>query len=369
MKIAFVYDVAYPFVKGGGEKRIYEIARRLAKKHEVDWITLKWWDGRKNIEIDGIRYIGVGEFKKLYTKSGRRSINEAIYFGIKALPALLNDKYDVIDCTAFPYFPCFSARLYSALNRSKFFITWHEVWSDYWYEYLSIAGFFGKIIEKQVAKLGATHIAVSEPTRKELKKIGAGNIVVVPNGIDLKHICSIERSNENWDIVYAGRLIKEKGVDILIKAVAELRKRGIKAKTLIIGDGPEKKNLEVLAERLGVKSMIKFSSFVDSNYFYSLLKSAKVFVLPSRREGFGITALEAMACGTPVVTLDYPMNATSWLVNSVGNGYIVNVNELAEAIFKILQEPFRADASKLKNFDWNYISTKIEEIYSSSENS
>jgi len=66
MRIAYVYDAAYPFVKGGGEKRIYEIARRLSKKHEVDWITLKWWEDGNEFFGDGIRYIGVGEWKNLY---------------------------------------------------------------------------------------------------------------------------------------------------------------------------------------------------------------------------------------------------------------------------------------------------------------
>ena len=109
MKITYVYDAVYPWIKGGAEKRIYEISKRLVERgHEVHWFGMKWWDGEKDIVKDGIHLHGIGEWDDLYV-DGRRSIAEGIYFGLKTLTGLKGD-FDVIDCQEFPYFPCFSAR-------------------------------------------------------------------------------------------------------------------------------------------------------------------------------------------------------------------------------------------------------------------
>ena len=104
MKIAMVYDAIYPWVKGGGEKRIYELSKRLvAQGHEVHLFGLNWWRGPEIIEKNDIILHGVCDKMELYV-NGRRSISEAIIFSIKLLPALARERYDIIDVTAFPYF-------------------------------------------------------------------------------------------------------------------------------------------------------------------------------------------------------------------------------------------------------------------------
>ena len=67
MKIAFIYDAVY-LAKGGAEKRIYEISRRLADKHEVHWFGIRWWEGRETIEHDGIILHGVCELNGAFYK-------------------------------------------------------------------------------------------------------------------------------------------------------------------------------------------------------------------------------------------------------------------------------------------------------------
>jgi glycosyltransferase involved in cell wall biosynthesis len=135
MKIAYVYDAVYPWVKGGAELRIYELSKRFANRgHEVHCYGIKWWEGDKEILKDNVHLHGIFRPMPLYSGE-RRSIKEAIYFAIKVL-SLLNQEFDLIDCQEFPYLPCFSAKLASGLRRQELFITWHEVWGDYWYEYL-----------------------------------------------------------------------------------------------------------------------------------------------------------------------------------------------------------------------------------------
>ena len=367
MKIAYVYDAVYPWVKGGAEKRIYEISKRLVEMgHEVHWFGLKWWDGEKDIVKDGIYLHGIGEWDNLYV-GGRRSIPEGIYFGLKTLTGL-RDNFDVIDCQEFPYFPCFSAKVHSMVTRSVLVITWHEVWDDYWYEYLGGCGFFGRVVERLTSKLTSRNIAVSEGTKRGLRIIGVRkDINVIPNGIDFKRIEMIKYSKEESDIIFAGRLIKEKNVDLLIKAVKLVCNEIPDVKCIIIGNGPEKRELTKLVYDLKMDNNIKFIGFLENHdHVISYMKSSKVFVLPSTREGFGIVALEANACGLPVVTVNHKRNAACELIVD-GSGFICELSDcsIAEKISMALGRENMRDVciENARRFDWRVVSKKVIDFY------
>jgi len=153
MKIAYVYDVIHPYVPGGVQKRIWELSRRLVTKgHEVTILGMKHWNGDDVIVREGVRIRGICPPKDLFV-NGHRSIGEALYVGWKSLPALSREHFDIIDCQNFPYFPCFSAKMASVLQRSPLLITWHEVWGNYWYQYLGKKGFFGAATERLAGRL------------------------------------------------------------------------------------------------------------------------------------------------------------------------------------------------------------------------
>ncbi|MGB2841637.1 MAG: glycosyltransferase [Halobacteriota archaeon] len=183
-------------------------------------------------------------------------------------------------------------------------------------------------MEKLTTKLTEGNVAVSERTKADLERIGVtGDVQVIPNGIDFGEIEKIRASEEESDIIFAGRLIKEKNVDVLIKAVELVKKEIPDVKCMIIGDGPEKSELEKLAADLGLDGNVKFTGFLeDYNEVISCMKSSKVFVLPSIREGFGIVALEANACGLPVVTVNHKRNAACDFINTE-NGFICVLSE------------------------------------------
>ncbi|MCD6255660.1 MAG: glycosyltransferase family 4 protein [Deltaproteobacteria bacterium] len=371
MKIAYIYDAVYPWVKGGAEKRIYEIGKRLADKgHEVHWYGIGWWfegNNGRTIDHDGIILHGVCEPMQLYV-DGRRSIKEAIYFAGKLLPKLVKERFDVIDCQEFPYFPCFTAKVHSLFRRTPLVITWHEIWDKYWFEYLGKKGLFGWIVERLTAKLISKNIAVSERTKKDLESLGVKNVKVIHNGIDFKKIKSVKPSEEESDIVFAGRLIKEKNVDVLIKAISLIKREISDIKCIIIGDGPEKEKLMKLAKELRVENNVKFVGFLENhNDVIAYMKSSKVFVLPSTREGFGIVALEANACGLPVVTVNHGRNAACDFVNGE-NGFVceLSAEDIAEKILiglemgKIVR---RKCVENAMEYDWDGIAKKCEGIY------
>ncbi|MDG6256472.1 MAG: glycosyltransferase family 4 protein [Methanomicrobiaceae archaeon] len=369
MKIAYVYDAVYPYIRGGVEKRIGELAIRLAARgHEVHLYGMRCWEGPAVIERDGVILHGVCAPRALYA-GGRRSIAQAVWFGAKVLGPLLESDADVIDCQNFPYFSCFAAKIASSAHRVPLVITWHEVWGDYWYEYLGWRGVFGKAVERLVGNLGARSIAVSEATKAQLEEAGFGSgVTVIPNGIDCERIENIPPSPSTSDVLFAGRLIAEKNVDLLVEAIALLRETMPDLRCVIIGDGPERARLEQRVADLDLERNIEFTGFLpDHDSVIAAIKASSIFVLPSSREGFGIAALEAMACGLPVVTLDHPRNAVRGLItDQTGFSCAADGADLAEAIERAISSSgSMAEACReyAKTCDWDLVVEHLEELY------
>lgn len=371
MRIAFVYDAIYPWVKGGAEKRIYELGKRLAEEgHEVHVFGVKWWDGADIIENTGMVLHGVCEPMELYV-NGRRSISEAIIFSIKLFPHLVRERFDIIDVSAFPYFSCFTVKLISILRRTPMIITWHEVWGDYWYEYMGLRGFFGKLVEYMASKLTHRQIAVSVLTKKNLKALGvdAEKIHVIPNGVDLKRIASVQPSPDECDIISVGRLIREKNVNVLLEALDNVRDVIPNIKCHIIGDGPEKVQLYELALKLGLVDNVRFFEFMEYDMMIARIKSSKVLVLPSSREGFGMVVMEAFACGVPVITVKCPQNAAFSLVTEK-TGLVVNLDakELCSAVctlinFEVRKKMATYAIDTAQEYDWDKITMHLKSLY------
>ena len=368
MKIAYVYDNIYPYHIGGVEKRLWELAKRLAQRgHEVTLFAMKYWEGDDIIIKEGVRLWGVCPPQKLYVH-GRRSITEPIYFAWKVLPPLLKERFDIIDCQNFPYFPCFSAKLCSVVKRTPLIITWLEVWGDYWFEYLGRKGILGLTVEKLTAKLSNKNIAISERTKRDLQKLGVGDIKVIPCGIDSEKIEGVKPLEEESDVIFAGRLFKENNVDVLIRAVALMRKEIPDVKCIIIGDGPEKQRLEKITKGLKVENNVKFTGFLpDDDDVIAYMKSSKVFLFPTTRNGFGMAALEANACGLPIVAVNHKMNAVCDLITNK-NGFICELSEedIAEKVLLAMDDMNDWKKSCLgfaRRYDWNKVASMVEQVY------
>ena len=367
LRIAFVYDVIYPWVKGGVEKRIYEIAGRLAKKHEVHVYGYKLWEGHDEIERDGIHYHGTVKVDRVSLYAGsRRSVLPPLRHALALIPTLKEARFDVIDCQASPYLPAYSLKL---LDLDNVFITWHEFWGEYWYDYLGGMGLFGRAVERGLFSF-ERHISVSQKTKLDLLEAGLRKpIRVVPNGIDYELIRSVKPAELESDFIFVGRLIPEKGVDLLLRSLAIIKADLPDLRAVIIGDGPERGRLEVLARELGIGSNVTFVGFLSSyEEVIAHMKASRVFAFPSRREGFGMVVLEAMAAGIPVVTVRHPMNASTFLVEHGKNGFIVDMD--VKAFARDLSFAF-AESGRLgacagktaRRYDWDRIVRDLLSAY------
>lgn len=377
MKIAYIGDIVYPYVTGGSTKRCWEISRRLVKRgHEVHWFGMKYWAGKDIIENEGIYYHGVCKPKGVYNKEGKRSIKKSIYFAVKIILPLLKTKFDAIDCQKYPCFPCFSAKFCSLVKREPLAIEWYETWGDYWYEYLGRKGIFGKIIEKMITRLPKRIIAISDRVKQDIVSLGVkkAKIVVVSNGVDFESIQNIKPASDELDVIFVGRLFQHKNVDSLIKAVDILRKDLPNIKCGIIGDGPEREKLVNLTVELNLEQNVRFFGFLPLDEdVISYMKSSKVFVLPSTREGFPNTILEANASSLPVIVVRSKNNAGVDVIEAGNNGFIVEPSPKAIAV-KVksvlddknqLQKLSRQAKAWAKEYDWEAIVSKLERVYGS----
>lgn len=364
MKIAFVYDAVYPWETGGAQKRVWELARRLAHNHDVHWYGQHYWEGPPTYERDGVTLHGVCEPRELYV-GDRRSITQAIRFTAEVLPELVGTDYDIIDCQEFPYFPCFVSRLTSAVSDAELFITWYEVWGDYWYEYLGKLGYFGKLVERGVVNLRATHIASSKMTKAELHRLGATDVRVSPLGIDFEELQEVESAETGFDFLFGGRLIPEKNADLFVDSINEITKDGGNIDALLIGEGPERTSIEEQIDKYGLADTITIMDFVDHDEFLRYLKATDVFAFPSQREGFGLVGLEALACGTPVVTSNHSQNAAQELISPGQTGYICDLTatELALALQKAKRLNPNNCRDAARQYSWDRIVNDIERNY------
>jgi glycosyltransferase involved in cell wall biosynthesis len=360
--IAFVSDAVYPYNKGGKETRLSEITTRLAELgYDVHIYCMKWWDGADVRVEHGVTLRGICPYIPLYD-GDRRSIKQGILFGVSCF-RLFFAKFDVVDVDHMPFFPLYSMRIVCWIKRKRMLATWHEVWGEaYWQKYLG--GIKGKIawwIERLSVLLPDHITAVSELTARRLKEQlnYRRSLAVVPNGIDVEKIASAKKSGQHSDVIYAGRLLKHKNVDVLIKAMAIICRTRPKTRAIIAGEGPEKESLIALTRQLKLEENIMFIPFQeDIKEMYGLIKSSKVFVLPSEREGFGLVVLEANACGVPVITVDCPDNAAKALIGK-DNGLVVmlSVEKVAKATLSVLQNESFFSVSNLSSFEWSSLLT------------
>jgi len=367
MKIAYVYDAVYPWETGGIQKRVWELSRRLANRHDVHWYGLRYWDGPSVIERNGVTLHGVADPPDLYV-DGRRSISEALRFAGALIPELLSETFDIIDCQEFPYFPSFSAKLQSVVTNATLALTWHEVWGMYWYEYLGWKGIFGQAVERATARHPDIHVTVSGHTGRAVADLGVpdGKLRQLPNGVSMNEIAAAPEGEERIDVLFVGRLIAEKNAELVVKAIKTLHDRGHDIHGLLLGDGPERDRIETLVADYGLHDHVEMVRNVDEyERVLGLMKAAETFVLPSEREGFGITALEALACGTPVVTIAHPQNAVQELLDTE-TGVVCDPTPTAVAD-GILQARTDLAAERCRSaaeaYDWEQIADRAEALY------
>ncbi len=168
----------------------------------------------------------------------------------------------------------------------------------------------------------------------------SSNPVVIPNGVDTELFHPPpERNNAISVILCVARLVKRKGVHVLLQAFAKLHTDGVDARLVIVGTGDEEENLKALADKLKISAQVDFRGVVARDEMPELYRNADIFVLPSENEGMSNAALEALASGLPLVLTD--VGGAAELIAQGENGLVVprgEVEKLTVALRKLLSD-------------------------------
>ena len=327
-RVVVVSDTMYPWFIGGKEERLRVLRSHLdAEKFDVIFATMKWWDGQAPKS-----HYAICKKIDLY-HNGRRSIYSSLYFALACLK-VWRYKPDLIEADQMPFLQIWPLKLVCILRRIPLCVTWHEVWGPkYWQEYLGNLGPIAGFVESLSMKLPDRIIAVSEMTRQRLidQGVDTAKIALVANTVDALEIRNAKTNLPATDLLYVGRLIEHKRVDLLIDSLSQLKSQGSLCTLSVVGQGPLLNALMDQATRLGVSSQVTFySRQLKSEDIWGLMGTCKVFVSPSEREGFGIAALEAITAGLRVLVSSHSDNASRFLVTSSQVGEAVSKQTTSE---------------------------------------
>jgi len=304
---------------GGAEVHLHEILRRIAERgHGVTLVCSNFDRGAESDNIDGIRIIRKGKWY---------NANYVIPFFIKKY--LKDHKYDLIveDINKIPF-------LLPAITDTKVLvIVPHLFGGAVFNETNAVFASYVYMFERFIPFVyqSCRFIAISPSTRDDLisRGIPSDRIDVVLCGLD-HSLFKVLDGTQRFDdptIVHFGRIRKYKRIDMVIRAFAMIKERFPTARLLIIGEGPYKQHLHVFAQSLGLNGSVEFTGAVSAAELVKILNRSHIFINASAKEGWGLTVVEANACGMPVIASNRPGLKDS-LKDGV-SGYLVEYGDVA----------------------------------------
>ena len=240
------------------------------------------------------------------------------------------------------------------------------------------------LVGKSMMQGAACLHACSVQEAEHFRQVGyRGPITVIPNGVDISEFTSGDRSEAEayWPdlkerpvVLFMSRLSREKGLDQLIPAWADLVKSAPYKDTMLVIAGPDdrgyRKVIERMIDRYNVGSQVCMTGMVQGRRKLALLRRADIFILPSYSENFGIVVVEALACGTPVITT----TGTPWeqlQEVDAGRWVLPREAELARALRELLNMSQservamgqRGQNLIQENYAWDRIVIKFLTVY------
>lgn len=361
MNIAFL--VVKNIARGGGiEKYTLELGSRLVQRgHKVTVYSMKHY-GDVPTEYAGMRIISVPCVKKVSLEKLTTSASAAIHLFLNS------DHYDVVHChsvAAAPFSFLMRLRGYPCALQMHG-IEWQRTrWSDFGKNVL-------KLLELLSIKGCQAHTAVSTTQCRHYNHNFSIDMRYIPTGAEIKEHLPV-RDIASWGldkdryILFASRLVREKGAHYLINAFKQL---DTDFKLVIAGDAKGeveyKKELQNLAKG---DNRILFPGFVEGRPLEELFSNAAIYVQPSEIEGLSIALLEAMSYGNCCLVSDIPENR-----EAIGKaGFLfrnMDVTDLREKLKKLIdddnsRQSVAENAAKrvLELYNWDKIATEFEEMY------
>lgn len=324
-------DIENPHA-GGAELHLFELFGRLAAKgHRVHLVCSGWPGGAVRSQVRGI---------SVERHGGRHSFALAGRGAIRA--ALRRESWDVLveDINKLPLYSCGLTELPCCAIVPHLFGT--TAFQEAPWPMAALVALAERPIPRVYRRAGFH--AISESTRDDLVERGVPRerIRVIHPGVDAA-ACTPASGLDRTPaptFLYVGRLKRYKGVEVALRALVLARRERGDLSLDIAGTGDDAARLRRLAGQLGLHDAVRFHGYVDEARKRRLFREAWANVFPSPKEGWGLTVMEAAACGTPSLASDSPGLRDS--VQDGRTGYLVphgDPSALAGRMLELAQSP------------------------------
>ena len=362
MKIGLVTPYIYPLPGGVNEHVRYLYEGLIERGHDVRIISSTHGLQRAS-EGDVIR-LGRGFSVPTNGSVGTLTVSPRYLSQIRAL--LERERFDVLHFHE-PFVPLLSLFLLRE-SRSVNVATFHA------YAGWSTSYEFGRRFLGGYARRLHGRIAVSAAARHFIDRYFPGDYKLIPNGVDLTRYEGIEPI-ERWrdgtaNILFVGRFEQRKGLLVLLKAFRVLRRAGHDCRLIVVGSGPQEREVRRYIATRGLKGVELLGRVGDAEKA-RLFATADVFVSPATgQESFGIVLLEAMAAGAPIVCSD--IHGYKGVVRRGEQALLVPPRDhqaLVSAISRLLDDPAlrvtmgASGRERAQQFSWPSITAKVDDYY------
>ena len=366
MKRVLIFSLAYYPHVGGAEVAIKEITDRIAPSDiEFHMLTLRFSrDDKQEEKIGNVFVSRVGR--------GGAYFSKILFVPMAALAARRLHKKNNFDA-AWAMMSYMTLPLTLTCLRLPYVLTLQEGDTyHHMYERLRVLPLL------PLLNCGFRRASVVQPISTylggwALKRGFTGPIEIIPNGVDVKKFSGSRIAHDGIVLIHTGRLVYKNGIDSIVRALSLLPQH---IRLRLVGSGVDEQKLRTLARELNVLSRIEFAGFFDNDRLPEQLHAADIFVRPSRSEGMGISFVEAMAAGLPVVATqeggiaDFLFDAKR-NIDKPTTGWAVDKDspeQIATAVQDILTNPEGAalvveTAKKMvtEKYDWDLITKDMRE--------
>lgn len=371
-----ILNYEFPPMGGGAGYASFNLSKQLAAKgHDVTVLTSRYGNQPKQEIQDGVRIIRCPSWRKSIHDCGLRG---AFTYLLSAAFTLISLKkhcrFDIVH-----YFFSFPTGLLSylpyAFRDVPFVVSLRGSDVPGYDPYNPKIEALHRLmlpLNRGVWKRAARVVALSSSLRRLAKaKLPQKRIEVIPNGVesDLFYPCKDDGDDhDRHRFITVSRLVNRKGIDLVLRALAELRDDSIEL--LIVGTGNYERALKRQVSKLGLEKTVRFHGYCPREELPDLYNRASAFILPSRTESFGMVFAEAMACGLPVIGTN-----TGGIVDLVADdcGILVDsddVEQIKRAIIRIKRsEALRRSMGECghervkTHFTWEAVTERYEAIY------
>jgi len=337
-----IINSEYPPVGGGAGNASKNLAGKLVEMdQDVTVLTSHFGELPLETVESGVRVRRIKAFRRAQARSGGFEQGIFVLAGISGLMMLAREwRPDII--VAFFGVPCGAvAWLTQWKTRIPYVVSLRggDVPGFRPYDFAMFHRLISPVLSKVWSKASAVvanSMGLAEMAARFDKNVP---ISIIPNGVDTSLYSPPAR--REWDptrMLFVGRLVYQKGLDVLFNALGELK--SLPWKLTLVGDGPLQPMLESLASEMGISDRIAFKGWLSGEDLVEEYRDANTFVFPSRHEGMPNAVLEAMACGLPVIATEIAGNHE--LVIPEKTGLLVqpeNVPALKAALDSLLPDP------------------------------